>query len=334
VKPLSKQDFPQEFFLGPLRIFPNVNLSSMHGVSDYAFRRLIANICGGKTGWMITEFVSSSELVKNNPRAKKQLKYHESERPFGVQIYGGNPEEMGKAAEIVQDIGADYLEINCGCPAPKVVRRQCGSGLLLDLNHYRKVLAGVKKVLKIPLSVKARIGYFDRDINALETLQIAEEEGAEMFVVHGRTKQQGYKGKANWDVIKKVKQAAHIPVIGNGDILTIDDVIQKLGNYGVDGLSIGRGALHHPWIFRQVLELYNGQKPSNPTLQEQFDAVKLYHQLLLDTYDYPKAVFTRGELAMVSAIFFAELTLRAFFILISINLVAPSPSLTILRASP
>jgi len=210
-----------------------------------------------------------------------------------VQIFGSNPDSMERGAIMAEDFGADGIEINCGCPAPKIVRRSGGSGLLRNLDLYRTILQRVVKAVRIPVSVKVRIGFSSHEINVFETLKIAEEEGVDLFVVHGRTREQGYKGMADWDLIKRVKEKAGIPVIGNGDILKIEDVIAKLEQFGVDGVSIGRGAMHNPWIFNQVADVYEGKSPQEPSLQDQEQMFHRYAEFLTEEFQIPRIVLGR-----------------------------------------
>ena len=185
-----------------------------------------------------------------------------------VQIFGGEPSRMAWGAKIVQETGADFVEINCGCPAPKVVSKGGGSGLLRDLPNLANILRQVKAAVTIPVTIKVRVGWSDDLITLFETLKIAEGEGAAAFVIHGRTRAQGYKGFANWNLIAEAKSRASIPVIGNGDILRAEDVLQRLETYGVDGVAVGRGAMHNPWIFGQLADLYEGKVPREPGREE------------------------------------------------------------------
>jgi nifR3 family TIM-barrel protein len=207
------------------------------------------------------------------------------ERPFTVQIYGGEADKMAWGAAMVEQAGAEFVEINCGCPAPKIVRRGGGSGLLRDLDNLKAIIAGVKKAVGIPVTVKVRVGWAEDQINLLETQKVVEGEGASALVIHGRTRQQGYKGLANWDLIALAKSKASIPVIGNGDILKVEDVVDKLERYGVDGVAVGRGAMHNPWIFGQIADLYEGKVPKEPTLEEHAALFTMYHDLLREEQD-------------------------------------------------
>ncbi len=275
----------REYHVEGKRIFPNAYLAPMSGVTDISFRRLISRLSGGRTGLMVSEFVTVEELTKLNPRICRQMAFAPEERPFTVQIYGAEPDRMAWGAAMVEESGADFVEINCGCPAPKIVRKGGGSGLLRDLGNLKAIIANVKKSVRIPVTVKVRVGWAEDQINLLETQKVVEGEGASALVIHGRTRQQGYKGLANWDLIALAKSQAKIPVVGNGDILRVEDVVDKLERYGVDGVAVGRGAMHNPWIFNQVADLYEGKTPQEPTLMEHGQLFRQYLELLREEMD-------------------------------------------------
>lgn len=254
------------FKIRNIEINPPLILSPMAGVTDYTFRRLIKN--RGGVGLVVSEFISVEGLTRGNPKSKRQMFFDESERPFAVQIFGGQPERMALGAEMAEEVGADILDVNCGCPAPKVVKHGGGSGLLRDLPRLEIILKEIKKSISIPLTLKMRIGFSDSTINAVETAKMAEQCGVEHIQVHGRTKEQGYKGLANWDVIKAVKSAVSVPVSGNGDITSIEYGLKKWKESGVDGILIGRGAMQNPWIFRQFEDVLAGREPYQPDVEE------------------------------------------------------------------
>jgi tRNA-dihydrouridine synthase B len=254
------------FHIRNIEINPPLILSPMAGVTDYTFRRLIKN--RGGVGLVVSEFISVEGLTRHNPKSKRQMRFDETERPFAVQIFGGQPERMALGAEMAEEIGADILDVNCGCPAPKVVKHGGGSGLLRDLPRMETILKEIKKSISIPLTLKMRIGYSDSTINAVEVAKMAEQCGVEHIQVHGRTKEQGYKGLANWDVIKAVKEAVSVPVSGNGDITSIEYGLKKWRETGVDGILIGRGAMQNPWIFRQFQDVLEGREPYQPDIAE------------------------------------------------------------------
>lgn len=250
----------------------------MAGVTDYTFRRLIKR--RGGVGLVVSEFISVEGLTRNNPKSKRQMRFDEDERPFAVQIFGGQPERMAMGAEMAEEVGADILDINCGCPAPKVVKHGGGSGLLRDLPRLEAILKAVKKSITIPLTLKMRIGFSDSHINAVEVAKLAEDCGVEHIAVHGRTREQRYTGLADWSVIKAVKDAVKIPVSGNGDITTIEYGLKKWRESGVDGILIGRGAMQNPWIFRQFEDVLNGRKPYQPGLEEKKEVLLEFFEML------------------------------------------------------
>jgi nifR3 family TIM-barrel protein len=254
------------FKIRNIDIDPPLILSPMAGVTDYTFRRLIKR--RGGVGLVVSEFISVEGLTRGNPKSRRQMRFDEEERPFAVQIFGGQPGRMVLGAEMAEEVGADILDVNCGCPAPKVVKNGGGSGLLKDLPRLETILKEIKKAISIPLTLKVRTGFSESTINVVDVAKMAEQCGVEHIQVHGRTRDQGYKGLANWDLIKQVKQAVAIQVSGNGDVTTIEYGLQRWRESGTDGILIGRGAMQNPWIFRQFADAIAGREIFQPTLEE------------------------------------------------------------------
>lgn len=283
------------FKIRDVEINPPLVLSPMAGVTDVSFRRLLKR--RGGVGLSVSEFISVEGLTRNNPKSKRQMRFYEDERPFAVQIFGGQPERMAMAAEMAQEVGADILDVNCGCPAPKVVKHGGGSGLLKDHCRLAEILKGIKKVITIPLTVKIRAGFYDHTINAVETAKLAEDCGVEHIALHGRTKEQGYRGLANWDLVRQVKEAVSVPVSGSGDVTTIEGAFAKFRETGCDGVLIGRGAMANPWIFRQIEDAMHGRPIFEPTLADKRAILHEYFDMLREDMPETPAINRMKQLA-------------------------------------
>ena len=295
----SDAPYAREFSYQGLRVWPNVYLAPMEGVTDPSFRRLCKRLAGGRMGMLVSEFVSIEGLTRFNPRTEEKTRFYPEELPFAVQIFGSDPEHMAWAAQRVEESGASAVEINCGCPVPKVVKKGGGSGLLKDLPLLAKLCGSVRSAVSIPCSSKLRLGWSDDHITLFETLRIAEDTGIGLLVVHGRTRAQGYKGWANWDLIGEAKSRARIPVVGNGDISTWQSAVDRLRRYGVDGVIAGRGAMHNPWLFAQIADLYEGKVPRVPTPSEHMDVFRLYLDLLREEMEHEGRIL--GKLKQFAA---------------------------------
>ena len=283
------------FKIRDIEINPPLVLSPMAGVTDISFRRLVKQ--RGGVGLTVSEFISVEGLTRNNPKSKRQMRFYENERPFAVQVFGGQPERMRMAAEMAEEIGADILDVNCGCPAPKVVKHGGGSGLLRDLPRLETILKEIKKAITIPLTIKIRAGYSDSRINAIETAKLAEACGVEHIALHGRTKEQGYRGFANWDLVKQIKEVVNIPVSGSGDVNTIEQTFDRFHETGCDGVLIGRGAMANPWIFRQIDDVMHGREPFQPTLEDKRALLLEYFDMLREDMPQMAAIGRMKQLA-------------------------------------
>jgi tRNA-dihydrouridine synthase B len=268
----------KSFRIRDIEINPPLVLSPMAGVTDVPFRALLKR--RGGIGLTVSEFISVEGLTRNNPKSRRQMRFFEYERPFAVQIFGGQPERMRMAAEMAEEVGADILDINCGCPAPKVVKHGGGSGLLKDLPRLETILREIRKAITIPLTIKIRAGFYDHKKNAVEVARLAEDCGVEHIALHGRTKEQCYKGLADWDLVRQIKEAVSVPVSGSGDVVTVEDAFRRWRETNCDGILIGRGAMANPWIFRQVEDALNGREPFQPTLEDKRAVLIEYFDLL------------------------------------------------------
>src|SRR5437764_7517420 len=268
----------EPFKIRNIEINPPLILSPMAGVTDISFRRLLKR--RGGVGMTVSEFISVEGLTRHNPKSKRQMRFFEEERPFAVQIFGGQSERMRMTAEMADEVGADVLDVNCGCSAPKVVKHGGGTGLLRDYERLETILKEIKKAIKIPLTIKIRAGYFDHTINAVETARLAEACGVEHIALHGRTKEQGYKGLANWELVKQIKETVSVPVSGSGDVVSVEGAFEKWRETGCDGILIGRGAMANPWIFRQIEDALAGRPVFQPTLEDKRAVLLEYFEML------------------------------------------------------
>jgi tRNA-dihydrouridine synthase B len=223
----------------------------MAGVTDTVFRRFIRNL--GGCGLIMTEFTSADGVLrKKDQKAKRYLHFYEDEHPISAQLFGSDPQVMAEAARMVEGLGFDLVDLNLGCPAKKVVKCNGGSGLLRDLPAIGKIFEAVRAAVKIPFTVKFRAGWSDDEIVCVELARMAESCGLAAVALHARTREQGYSGQARWEWIAAIKDAAKIPVIGNGDIRTPEDACAMVTQTGCDAVMIGRTAPSNPWIFRQI----------------------------------------------------------------------------------
>ncbi|MCI0336058.1 MAG: tRNA dihydrouridine synthase DusB [Acidobacteria bacterium] len=268
--------YPESFEIAGRKLSPPLVLSPMAGVTDSPFRR-VAKKCGG-VGLIVTEFISVEGLTRGNLRSHEMMRYKPEERPIAIQIFGYDIERMRWGAEIAEEAAADFVDINCGCPAKKVVNGGGGSNLLRDLPQLKKILTEVKRAISIPMTVKIRAGWDDKTINCIEVAKLIEDCGGAMITLHGRTRVQGYKGWANWDLVREIKNNVSIPVSGSGDIVKPEEAMRRFEETGADAVHIGRGAISNPYIFRQTWEAMNGLPRYQPPPREM-------HELLLEFRD-------------------------------------------------
>lgn len=268
--------------IGNLNLDNKVFLSPMAGVTDLPFRL----ICKEQDcGMLYTEMVNAKALCYDDQNTKKMLKIEEEEHPLAIQIFGSDPEYMGGAAKILNSYPNEILDINMGCPAPKVVKNGDGSALMKNPKLAEEVLKSVVKNSTKPVTLKVRKGWDDNSVNAVEIAKIAEASGISALAIHGRTREQYYSGKADWDIIRDVKENVSIPVIGNGDVFEVEDAINMLNKTNCDAIMIGRGAQGNPWIFKRINHyMQTGEILPEPTLEEKIDTAMKHLKLAVEEH--------------------------------------------------
>jgi nifR3 family TIM-barrel protein len=234
----------------------------MAGMTDTAFRRLVKR--HGGCGLVVTEMVSSEGLVRGIDRTLEYAEYTEEERPISIQVFGGDPAKMADAARIVEQMGADIVDVNMGCPVPKIAKHNAGCSLMREPVHAASVIRSMAKAVRIPVTVKMRAGWNDAERNAPTLARMVEEAGAAAVAVHGRTAAQSYGGSADWDLVAEVARDLSIPVFGSGDCIEPGQIVERLRT-GVDGVLVGRGVLRNPWILAQAADIAAGRPPRDVT---------------------------------------------------------------------
>jgi tRNA-dihydrouridine synthase B len=268
--------------IGDLKINTPVLLAPMAGITDYSFRILCKE---QGAGIVYSEFVSAHGIIRENDKSLDLVKFHEEERPIGVQIFGDSPQVMADAAKfIVEKFKPDILDINYGCPVPKVTKKGAGSAALKDLGLMDEITRTVvESVPQVPVTVKMRAGWDLQSLIVEKAGVLLENAGAKAITLHPRTALQTYKGNANWQLIKLLKETVSIPVIGNGDIKIADDVLRMLNETGCDAVMIGRAALGNPWFFKQVRALLKNKKVAEPSLEDRVKLCKRHFELILNS---------------------------------------------------
>jgi tRNA-dihydrouridine synthase B len=265
--------------IGSIDLAPAFGLAPMAGMTDTAFRRLVKR--RGGCGLVVTEMVSSEGLVRGIDRTLEYAEYTEEERPVSIQIFGGDPEKMAAAAQIVEGMGADMVDVNMGCPVAKIAKHNAGCSLMREPLHAQAIVCAMAKAVKIPVTVKMRAGWDADEINAPELARRMEDAGAAAITVHGRTAAQSYSGSSDWTLIDQVASMVGIPVFGSGDCVEPAQLVQKLLDGRVAGVLVGRGALRNPWIFEQAAALARGEAAREITVEERGRFLLDYIDLLL-----------------------------------------------------
>ena len=264
--------------IGNVELRNNIILAPMAGITDLPFRLICEEYGAGLT---CTEMISSKGLYYGDGKTKLLLNTKDEKRPVAAQIFGSDIDAMGYAAKFVSDF-VDIIDINMGCPAPKIVKNGDGSKLLLDLNLVKNIATTVVKASKVPVTVKIRKGWDNNNIVAVEVAKILENAGISAITVHGRTRAEYYSGKADWNIIRKVKESVKIPVIGNGDITSKEEAIKVFEQTNVDGIMIGRASIGNPWIFEEIVNYLEGKEQRNVTKEEKLETIIKHIELAIE----------------------------------------------------
>jgi len=285
--------------LGPFEIDHPFILAPMAGITNSPFRRLMRR---HRSSVVVSELVSATGIEYAGAKTLDLLKYHEEERHVGLQIFGEDQEHLVKACQYVEQLGADFVDLNMGCPVPKVVKKGAGSAMCRDPIGLSKILKAMVESVKIPVTIKIRTGWDAGTRNAAEIVKVAADVGVAWVAIHGRTRAQGYSGEADWDFIGEIKAKSPLPIIGNGDISTGEDAVRRYKTYGVDAVLIGRGALRNPFIFEQAEKVLKGEEPGKPKIEDYLKIMREQRELLEATYPPRMAmIHARKFLAWYSA---------------------------------
>ena len=264
--------------IGTVKLTSPFAIAPMAGMTDSAFRRLVKR--HGGCGLVVTEMVSAEGLVRGIDRTLEYAEYTEEERPVSIQIFGGDPEKMADAAQIVEGMGADIVDVNMGCPVPKIAKHNAGCSLMREPEHAAGVIAAMAKAVKIPVTVKMRAGWNDSERNAPALAKMVEDAGAAAIAVHGRTAAQSYSGAADWDLVARIADTLSIPVFGSGDCIEAEQIVRRIQS-GVEGVLVGRGVLRNPWILGQAADLAAGRAPREVSLADRGRFLLDYIELLV-----------------------------------------------------
>jgi nifR3 family TIM-barrel protein len=294
---------PECLKIGGVRIAPATILAPMAGVTDTVFRRFIRNasfiwkpevimsapnvdsaaVERSGCGLLMTEFTSADGLFRTREsKRKRYLHFYEDEHPISAQLFGSDPYTLSEAAKIVEDAGFDLVDLNLGCPAKRVIKCNGGSGLLKDLPVIQRIFVAVRAAVKIPFTVKFRLGWDDDNIVCVNLARVAQECGLNAVALHARTREQGYSGNARWEWIAAVKDAVSIPVIGNGDVRTPDDAVAMVAQTRCDAVMIGRTAASNPWIFRQIQQHAETGRYDQPSEADRYQMIRTYFRMMLN----------------------------------------------------
>jgi tRNA-dihydrouridine synthase B len=294
---MNKTELPIQ--LGPFRIEHPFILAPMAGITNSPFRRLMRRL---RSSVVISELVSANGIEYASDKTLDLLRFHEEERHVGLQIFGEDEDILVKATQFVERQGADFVDLNLGCPVPKITKKGAGSAMCRNPAALGKILHSMVKSVKIPVTIKIRTGWDSTSKNALEVVRVAADVGVTWVAIHGRTRAEGYSGNADWDFIGDIKAKSPIPIIGNGDITTAEVAVERWKTYGVDAVLIGRGALRNPFIFEQAEAVWKGQTYPLPTADRYVSLIDEQQKMLHEVFNPRSAmIHARKFLAWYSA---------------------------------